>query len=153
VRYANQFVAYENTQGRLTGMMAEWKLVGVKYVKNRTYLFPTRACVDFAALQNPLLDRRPEQDGVEKFSEEEIEWALQHITTNVPVEAFAFRTILSGIQSGAKSPAALDEYVRGCATEKSGVTREFVSTQRTGAVSRMADLKMVMRVRDGIRIF
>ncbi len=152
-RYANQFVAYQNTQGRLTGMMIEWKLAGVKRAKNKAYLYPTQPGVDFSAIENPLLDGQPRDGGREKFSEEEIAWALQHISNNVPIEAFAFTTILRGIQSGAKSPDSLDDYVRAQATEKSGITKEFVSTQRTGAVSRMADLNLVMRIRDGIRIF
>jgi hypothetical protein len=151
-RYANHFVAYENTQGKLTGMMIEWKLVGIKRIKNKTYLLPTRQCIELASFHNPLLDSEGLNDAAAKFSEEELTWLLTHLAANVPVEASAFTTLLSGIQSGARTPESLDEYVRTNANEKRDMTNEFISTQRSGALSRMADLNLLVRVRDGIRI-
>src|ERR1043166_364649 len=86
-RYGNHFVAYESTQGALTGMLIQWKLAGVKRGKNKTYLLPTPACVEFAALMNPLLDEPTNGKLPSKFSLEEISWLLNHIAQNVPVEA------------------------------------------------------------------
>jgi hypothetical protein len=151
-RYANQFVGYENTQGRVTGMMIEWKLAGIKRIKNKTYLYPTIACVEFAQLKNPLLDLGYGRDAPTKFSDAELSWAINHISTLVPVESSAFRTLLSGIMAGATTPDSLDKYIRSHATQKASITDEFVSTQRTGALSRMADIGLVRRVRNGTRI-
>ena len=151
-RYANHFAAYESTQGNLTGMLLQLKLAGVKRAKNKTYLLPTQACIDFAALTNPLLDRPISEKPDEKFSTEEIEWMLSHIAEHVPVEACAFRTVLAGLAQGCNTPDTLDQYVKEHATEKSDMTDAFVSTQRSGAVSRMADLDMVKRQRDGTKV-
>lgn len=151
-RYANQFVAYENTQGRLSGMLIEWKLVGVKRVKNKTYLYPTSAGIRFARLPNPLLDSSEDGESPKKFSEDEIAWALSHVATALPVEYSAFCTIVRGIQSGANTPELLDRYIRSNAGDKADISDEFVSTQRSGALSRMVDIALTRRVRKGTRI-
>ncbi len=151
-RYANHFAAYESTQGNLTGMLIQWKLAGVKRVKNKTYLLPTQACLDFAALVNPLLDQPVNQKPGEKFSAEEMAWAVEHIRKHVPVEASAFTTILSGLRDGFTTPDAIDGYVREHAREKTDVSPAFISTQRSGAFSRMADLNLVKRQREGTKV-
>lgn len=151
-RYANHFVAYESKEGNLTGMLLQWKFAGVKRAKNKTYLLPTQACIDFAALPNPVLDRPVTQKPADKFSSEETAWLLDHVTANVPVEASAFRTILEGLQARCNTPDALDKYVRENAKEKADVTDAFVSTQRSGAVTRMADIGLVRRQRDGTKV-
>jgi hypothetical protein len=37
-------------------------------------------------------------------------------------------------------------------TKKDGVSDSFVTTQRSGLMSRMADLALVTRARDGVRV-
>lgn len=150
-RYANHFVAYETSQGALTGMLIQWKLAGVKRAKNKTYLLPTSPCFEFASLKNPLLDFPITERPVEKFTDQEISWALAHIQKNVPVEGFAFMTVLTGIREGSVTPDALDNFIRQAACEKSETSPAFVSTQRSGAVSRMADLNLVRRIREGTK--
>ncbi len=151
-RYANHFTAYENTQGNLTGMLLQWKFAGVRRAKNKTYLLPTQACLDFANLTNPLLDQPVMEKPTQKFSQEEIAWLGDHIAKNVPVEAGAYRTILNGLQDGRNTPDALDSYVREHAKGKTDLTEAFLSTQRSGAVSRMADLNLIRRQRDGTKV-
>ena len=77
---------------------------------------------------------------------------LDHVASNVPVEASAFRTILEGLHARCNTPDALDKYVRENAKEKPEVTDAFVSTQRSGAVTRMADIGLVRRQRDGTKV-
>ncbi len=133
-------------------MLIQWKLVGVKRVKNKTYLLPTKACLDFAALVNPLMDQAVTEKPNEKFNSEEISWAVEHIRQHVPVEASAFTTILNGLREGFTTPDALDGFVREHAKEKADVSPAFISTQRSGAVSRMADLSLARRQRDGTKV-
>ena len=151
-RYANHFAAYESTQGNLTGMLIQWKFAGVRRVKNKTMLLPTQPCLDFANMPNPLLDSQPAQKPLEKLSADETAWAIRHIAQSVPVEASAFTTILTGMRTGANTPDALDAYVRENAKEKTDVSPAFISTQRSGTVSRMADLNLVKRQRDGTKV-
>jgi hypothetical protein len=151
-RYANHFAAYESTQGSLSGMLIQWKLAGVKRSKNITYLIPTKACVDFASLPNPILDAPSDGKVSQKFSLAEISWAIDHLARHVPVEASAFTAVLAGITSDKNSPDSLDKYLRETATDKKDISDEFISTQRSGAISRMADLNLLKRIRDGTKV-
>ena len=121
-------------------------------MKNKTYLLPTQACLDFAALANPLLDQPVTAKPSEKFSPDEVSWAVEHIRKHVPVEASAFTTILNGLKEGFTSPDAIDGFVRQNAREKMDVSPAFISTQRSGAFSRMADLNLVRRQREGTKV-
>src|SRR5207237_878481 len=89
---------------------------------------------------------------IEKFSADEIDWVVAHIAEHVPVEASAFRTLLAGLTEGCNTPDTLDRYAKEHAKEKEDVTEAFVSTQRSGAISRMADLDLVRRQRDGTKV-
>jgi hypothetical protein len=152
-RYANHFVAYESTRGTLSGMLIQWKFASVKRAKGRTRLLPTRECIEFANLKNPLLDSSAmPASGPAKLSEEEIRWALTHIANNVPVETSAYLMLLRGIDSGASAPESLDRFVRETTEVKKETTDDFVGTQRAGAISRMVDLNLVRRVRSGTRV-
>lgn len=152
-RFADQFVATENSQGELTGMLIDWKLGAVDRKKGKTYLYPTAACIVFADMHSPLLDNEHPDGIVTRFSDEELNWILQHIAAHVHVESFAFNTLLKGIVAGHKDPQSLDKYVRDIGLiEREKTTDDFVATQRAGAVSRMADIDLVRRVRDGVRV-
>jgi len=151
-RYANHFAAYESTQGSLSGMLVQWKLAGVKRAKNITYLIPTKACIEFANLPNPILDEQTNGKGNQKFSREEVAWAIAHLSQHVPVEVSAFTSVLDGVAAGKNSPDSLDSHLRETATDKSDISDEFISTQRSGAISRMADLNLLKRVREGTKI-
>lgn len=153
-RYANQFIAMENSAGELSGMLIDWKLATVERRKGKTFIYPTPACPIFADLVNPLLDASSPPAVIAKFSEEELTWLLSHLREHVHIESYAFATLLKGIASGANEPTSLDRHLResGALANNKKTTDEFVSTQRAGAVSRMADLDLIRRVRNGVRI-
>jgi hypothetical protein len=103
-------------------------------------------------LPNPVLDGLNGQ--TEKFSPEERVLLLRHIATSVPVEAFAYQAVLKATQEGNNTPdkmdAALKTYVADDRAEK--LSQSFLASQRSGAVSRMSDLGLVERQRDGTRV-
>lgn len=151
-RFADQFLTSENGKGEVSGMLTDWKLAVVEHAKDHSHLYPTEACVAFADLPSPLFDRAGESPGA-KFSDAELTWALNHVTQHVPVEAYAFRTLLRGIETGSNDPTKLDLYLRREQTvSKSKTTDDFVATQRAGAISRMVDLDLLRRIRNGVRI-
>ncbi len=152
LRYANQFVAIVTKQGSLTGLPFELKLVNRD--DNRTpQILLTEAGWLFAEMRNPILDDG--NDGRQaKFSDEELEFLLAHICSRVPAEAFAYKLVLEAIARGANTPEkvddALEEYVP--KRKDKPFTRAFLTTQRAGVVSRMIDLGLVQRIRDGINV-
>jgi hypothetical protein len=152
-RYADQFIAYENGHGELSGMLIDWKLAAVERKKGKSFLFPTQACLAFANLPSPLLDTESQTGAIIRFSDEELSWALNHVAQNVHVESFAFVTVLRAISGGANDPTSLDRYLHeNGVVEHEKTSDDFVATQRAGAVSRMADLDLIRRVRNGVRI-
>jgi hypothetical protein len=152
LRYANQFVASVTKQGTLTGLPIELKLVNRDNNRIPRILL-TEAGWRFAEMRNPILDDA--KDGRQsKFSDEEIEFLLAHIRSRVPVEAFAYRVVHEAIAQGANTPDKLDNALEDYVPKRVAkpFTRAFLTTQRAGVVSRMVDLGLVQRIRDGIKV-
>ena len=78
----------------------------------------------------------------------------------MPEVASAYDSIIDGIAEGANNPDELDQYL--CNRFKleiamrpendSQVTQTLLTTQRTGAISRMADLGLLLRSKEGLRV-
>jgi hypothetical protein len=152
LRYANQFVVSATKQGTLSGLPVELKLIN-RDLSNNSQVSLTEAGWLFAALQNPILDEG--RDGRHsKFSVEEIEFLLDHIRQHVPAEAFAFKVALEAIAQGAHAPEKLDDALAAYLPQRPDkpFTRAFLTTQRAGVVSRMIELGLIRRVRDGINV-
>jgi hypothetical protein len=149
-RFANQFVCAINTKGQLSGLPVDLKLLNrVESRKPRITL--TDAGWRFTKLRNPVLDvESPGPTG--KFSTEEIDFLLEHIRQMVPVEVSAFRAILEAVVAGADSPEGLGRALESLVARKEASSPSFLASQRSGAVSRMADLGLVVRIRDGVRV-
>jgi hypothetical protein len=149
-RFANQFVGAINSHGQLSGLLASLKLIGRADTKRRRILL-TEAGWTFANLKNPCIDDETD-DPTEKLSPEEKQFLCNHIRRDVPQEMSAYSTIIGLIQEGHATPDALDIALRERVTHGFAASDSFVATQRTGAISRMTDLCLVGRRRDGIRV-
>ena len=113
----------------------------------------TKAGADFAILENPVLDAHGTPPTI-KLSQAEIDFLLNHIIRSVPEEASAYAAILDAIQSGANTPDTVDKYLRQrfeLPTEQA-ITKTFLTTQRTGAISRLVDLGLIARDKQGLRV-
>lgn len=154
-RFANQFVASVSKQGQLSGLAVDLKLLN--WAPNSTSrLQLTVAGWRFALLESPILDHTIECPGgpVLRFSDEEITFLLEHISQHVPAEAFAYRAVLDAISEGANTPSALDAALTryGSQDGEREFSESFLASQRSGAVSRMTDLRLVERLRSGVRV-
>ena len=152
VRYANQFVA-EATKTEVSGLPIALKLINCE---GPDYLIRlTEPGWRLGSLVNPVLDKG-EPEGSKKFSNEEIVLLLDHITLNVPVELYAYRTLLSAISGGANTPdklnASLQEMDIWWQNRKPKDVVSLLNSQRSGAISRMADLELLQRDRRGTRV-
>jgi len=149
LRYGNQFVG-SIKQGKLTGLPAALRLVAHDSAKTPN-LRLTNAGAQFAAMPNPLLDHGLSGD---KFTEDEIRFLLQHIQSCVPEEVSAFVAIIDAINDGADTPDKIDAFLRARfgLKDEAAMTATFLSTQRTGAISRLADLGLVGREKAGLRV-
>lgn len=152
LRYANQFVASLSNNGLLTGLPVELKLVNRDHSRTPRLLL-TEAGWQFAQLPNPILDAA-QPTASPRFSEEEVKFFIQHIKANVPAEDFAFRRVLEAVAEGATKPDSLDDSLDKFLPKRADkpYTRAFLTTQRAGVVSRLIDLGLMQRVRDGINV-
>jgi hypothetical protein len=152
LRYADQFVATRDRSARLSGLPFDYRLIGGAGPANEGLLL-TQAGWQLAVMPNPVLDDG-EADPDRRFSDDEVVFMLRHIASSVPAEDFAFRSIIAAVQAGHATPhtldAALRQYVSAAAGDR--VSPSFLSSQRSGAISRMTDLGLVRRVRDGVRV-
>jgi hypothetical protein len=150
LRYGNQFVGTIK-QGKLIGLPAALRLIGHDSAKDPN-LRLTKEGAQFAALQNPLLDVGG--GSAEKFSDDEIRFLLRHIQSCVPEEVSAFIAIIDAINDGANTPDKMDAFLRARFgfKDEDAMTATFLSTQRTGAISRLADLGLVYREKAGLRV-
>jgi hypothetical protein len=153
-RYANQFVVYQNTKGELSGLMVDLKLINVVPQHKERRIVPTCVAWELAAMPNPLLDADPEGPP-NKFTPTERAFLTSHILRSVPVEAFAYRVILDAVQQGQTTPDQIDAAMKEYHSEDraSDLSQSFLASQRSGAVSRMSDLGLIERRREGVRVF
>ena len=104
-------------------------------------------------MPNPVLDPGSTAPA-DKFTDDEIRFLLQHIQSCVPEEVSAFVAIIDAINDGANTPDKMDAFLRARfdLKDEAAMTATFLSTQRTGAISRLADLGLVYREKAGLRV-
>lgn len=154
VRYANQFVVYQNSRGELSGLMVDLKLINVVRRRKERLIVPTQVAWEFATLANSVLDRHGE-GAAERFSAEERALLIRHIAASVPVEAFAYRAILQAVRDGDDTPDTMDGALKKAYVAEDraeALSQSFLASQRSGAVSRMSDLGLIERQRTGVRV-
>jgi Arc/MetJ-type ribon-helix-helix transcriptional regulator len=146
LRFANQYVG-SVSHDDLTGMLSEFKLAGFD---SRSKFQLTEAGWRFAALANPAID----ENLGERFSHEEIEFLISHIREHIHSEDFAYRIILRAISAGSNTPEKLDHECKKYVPEDrdGDLSDAFITTQRTGVVSRLNELGLIERHRDGIKV-
>ena len=149
LRYGSQFVGAMSREGRMTGLLIDLKLINHdRYKSPRIQL--TEPGWRLAELPNPILDGHDNGGGA-RFSPAETELFLEHIALSVPTERFAYTTTLSAINEGFDTPEGLDAALKKHLPDRKEkpFTDAFLTTQRAGVISRMADLGLVARVRTG----
>lgn len=152
LRYANQFVASISKQGKVSGLLMDLKLINHTGTKNPR-LKLTEAGWGFAKLRNPVFDGDT-PGTTRKFTAEERSFLLNHISSSVAAEDCAYRTIMAAVDGGAQTPDELDAALREHVSQNAGrsLTKSFLASQRSGAVSRMADLELITRERHGVKV-
>jgi hypothetical protein len=167
IRFANQFVGDLRQPKQAEGQPKETKFNGlpaaIKFMhcsdRKNPILELTTAGAEFALMQNPIFDGTQEPAS-RKFSDGEIEFLLAHIRSCVPEELSAFVSIIDAITNGANTPDQVDKFlcerfqleVMTVAKTENEITKTFLTTQRTGAISRLADLGLVTRAKEGLRV-
>lgn len=166
IRFANQFIGDLRQPKQTENQPKEVKFNGfpsaLKFIActddKESVLRLTAAGAEFAMFQNPVLDGG---DLVtRKFSDAEADFLLAHILRSVPEESSAYFAVVDAIGEGADTPDEMDKYL--CrrfqlqiaikADAETEITQTFLTTQRSGAISRMVDLGLVSREKNGLHV-
>lgn len=148
-RFGNQFVVSVNADEIATGLPIAFRVVA--YIGGKTpRLSLSRQGVQFALLENPVFDLAS-TDGPSKFSAAEVSFLVNHILKYVPQERSAFESVLGALSQGVQTPKDMDNFLADNFADNT-MTMAFLSLQRSGVISRLVDLELVRRVRDGTRV-
>jgi DNA-binding transcriptional ArsR family regulator len=148
----SQFIGQTNSDGRLTGLLADLRFVQMlEETEDRIIL--TEQGWRFAALSNPVLDGSfgDHRDGL---SGDEVSYLIHHIVDFVPEERSAYKTLLKHIREGSDTPRKLDLHLKSSLSrqKKGDLSDSFLSSQRSAAISRMVELGLVKREREGVYV-
>jgi len=148
-RYKMQFLAYLRKDGIIEGGLGRLKFVNLKREENRkTHIGITEKGLEFCVLENPILDAGVYNSG--SLSEEGRQFYLRHISSEVPGETRAFVDVLSLLKEGKNSQSSLNRELRKIWPKNwSGAV---INTQRNGTVSRLAELSLMEKIKNGIEV-
>lgn len=149
-RYAKQFVFSVNKSGQPSSLLVDFKFLNFTRDKQAKATL-TEPGWHFALIENPVLDGK-QQNPLERFSKQEQDFLIEHILCYVPVERFAYHTILYAISNGENTPEKLNNVLQTYVREPDSYKPSFLAAQRSGAISRMADINLLTRSRDGVRV-
>lgn len=145
-RFKYQFVGYM-VGNRIEGAAPTLKFLEmVKDEKNSVMAGITDPGLRFASLSNPVIDLK---DYSTALSAEEVEFLLDHIASEVLGEAKLIRLILAGVKEGIATPEELNRLVKGYNPDWK---RNEVIMMRAGVVSRISELGLLERRKDGVKV-
>jgi len=151
LRFAHQFVGNVNKKGEVLGFPYEMMLL-TRISGKPPRILLTEAGWRFGTIPNPVLEGT-QATPMQKLSDEERSFLLEHVRT-VPREYAAYKSILTAILGGATGPEEIDANLKKQLTKMGGVEirDSFLSSQRAGVMSRMLDLGLIEKERQGIRL-
>ncbi|MGA8858279.1 MAG: hypothetical protein WB643_14080 [Candidatus Bathyarchaeia archaeon] len=146
-RFKYQFVGYA-TADKVEGAAPVLKFLDITKKEGTVLLGITDYGLKFASFSNPVIDNH---DYSSPLSEDEVSFLLNHIALQVPGEARLIHFILDKVAKGRKTPEALNDSIR---AEYGAVWKgkNEQATMRSGAVSRMSELGLLKREKDGVKV-
>lgn len=148
-RYWSQFIGYQKSDGSKTGACFDLGFADI-YISNgdEKHIGLTREGKKFANLTNPVIDRKSFENSL---SGKEIDFYLEHINSYCPGEEHLFSQILELLNSGKKQRDQINSELAKV-VKSSGWSDGMISTQRSGAISRMYELGLIEKRRVGLEV-
>jgi len=150
-RYKGHFLAYMRKDGKLDGAMPFLRFANLnKDEKGRIFIGLTEPGLNFALIENPVIDRN---DFEKSFSQAEIDFYLDYVSTSVRGEASAIGWVLKKITEGVNDRDAINKALSREIAPSWGETSEaVVNTQRAGLMARMFELGLIEKEKKGISV-
>lgn len=152
-RFMNQYVVYRKpSTGKIDGLPAKMKWLKAFADNGSVKVGITKDGYEFAMIDNPVLDA----EGNESLSHEEKEFILSNITLNNEDEATHIFLVLDVIASGVSSRELLNQTLSARYAKRwngaEGWSAGVVNTYRAGAISRLYELGLIEKSRNGLTV-
>jgi hypothetical protein len=149
MRYKNQFLGYLRKDNIIEGGLGRLKFANLTLNENKDVLIGiTEPGLDFCILENPILDKNNYDNG--SFSTPEKEFYLKHIDSYVPYEVKAFIDVLKLIKADVDKPDPQNVELKQIWPKN--WSDAVINTQRNGVISRLAELGLVKKEKNGIEV-
>jgi len=142
-RFKTHFVGYVSRNG-IEGAPAALRFVNITRSNGAPMIGLTAAGLKFASLTNPVIDQ---EDYAASLSQHERGFLTDHIRVELPAEAQLMRSALQAVAAGATSPTGLHAKLHEL---KPKLNETQLVTLRSGLLSRMYELDLMRRTRDGL---
>ncbi|MGO9643895.1 MAG: hypothetical protein ACLPY5_04000 [Candidatus Bathyarchaeia archaeon] len=144
LRFNSQFVGYL-TKDEILGAAPVLKFLEIKRDTHNSASV-TEFGAKFASLVNPVLDSK---DYSRALSDEEVSFILDHIAVQLPTESKLIQLVLLSVKEGTATPDGLNKVV---GKFDSDWKKGEASTIRSGVVSRISELGLLAREKDGVKV-
>ena len=146
-RFKSQFVGgVIHSTNKIFGAPSQLQFINIVGDVKSLQIGITRAGLDFALLNNPLIDRQDYHGNALSF--EESRFLVQHIYGSVPGEAQGISLLLAEISKGNSKSTQFDDVLK--STFKYNNT--MATTVRVGLIGRMAELDLIKRKKSGVSV-
>jgi Arc/MetJ-type ribon-helix-helix transcriptional regulator len=151
VRYKSHFLAHMKKDGTLDGAMPYLRFVNlVKDQKGRILIGLTEPGLNFAKLDNPVIDR---EDFKKSFHENEVDFYLDHISKNVKGESSAIKWLLQRLANGLNEREEINKELKKEFGLIWGTSDAVINTQRAGLMARMFEFGLIEKEKDGVKVY
>jgi hypothetical protein len=145
-RFKNQFVGYL-AANRVEGAAPALKFLDITNgEKSSVMAGVTDFGLSFASLPNPVIDST---DYSSPLSDEEVQFLLSHIASQIPREAGLIRLILDSVKKGSANPESLNLKLR---EQFHDWKLNEIIMMRSGIISRISELGLVQRHKNGVKV-
>ena len=150
IRYKSHFLAYMRKDETLDGAMAYLRFVNLnKDERGKILIGLTEPGLNFAKLDNPVINV---QDYEMSFSEEEVDFYLDHISKNVKGEYGAIKWLLNKLANGLREREEINKELKKEYGQIWKASEAVINTQRAGLMARMFELGLIEKEKDGVRV-
>ncbi len=142
LRFIHHFIGYANSQGDTVGSLGDYGFAII--FEDKIYLTPSG--IQFAELNNPILDGNPM--GEQLLSTEEREFLIGYLKNQISRDWDGIMKIIKWISQGSNTPDSLNGKIKSLDVEGKW-TDKMVNTMRTGFLGRMYDMDLIYRQKKG----
>lgn len=149
-RYKTHFIGDMRKNGTLDGAMPLLKFANfAKNDKGTIQIGITQAGYEFARLENPVIDL---ENFDESLGQSEIDFYLNHVYKNVKGEFKAIKWLLIKLAAGVVERSVLNDELKKENAKIWYVSDAVINTQRAGLMSRMSELGLIDKEKEGIQV-